>query len=135
MLRWAAIILGGFTVEGAEGLAPDPGQIDWRQGALDFLEKANLKGRLGVHVGMVIVMTAPLWLWGRFATAASLGPTERARLLSELLRHRVFLVRELALLLKLVACMTFFRDPAIRARSAYNRPKVKALLPVVREVA
>ena len=135
MLRWSAIILGGFTVEGGEGLAPDPGQIDWRRAALDFLERANLRGRLGVHIGMLIAMAAPLWLWGRFQTAASLVPVERARLLAELLSHRIFFVRELTLLLKLVACMAFFRDPAIRARSAYDRPASKALLPVVREVA
>lgn len=136
MLRWAAIILGGFAVEGGEGLAPDPGQIDWERGATDFLERANLKGRLGVYLGMWIAMSAPLWRWGRFATAASLAPEARARLLSELLSHRIFFVRELTLLLKLVACMAFFRDPTIRARSAYDRPvQAKVLLPVVREVA
>ena len=136
MLRWSAVILGGFTVDAADGLAADPGQVDWERGARDFLERANLEGRLGVYAGMWIAMTAPLWLWGRLRSAAGLEPVERARLLAELLSHRVFFVRELTLLLKLVACMAFFRDPAIRARSGYDRPApAPALLPVVREVA
>lgn len=83
-------------------------------------------------------MTAPLWMWGKLRTAAGLGEAERARLLAAMLEHRVFFVRELTLLLKLVACMAMLRPAAVRAQTGYDRPaprRERLLLPVVREVA
>ena len=136
MIRWAVIVLGGFVVAGTDGLSPEPGKIDWVGGTRDFLEKASPKGRLGVRVGMLIVMTAPLWMWGRLRTAASLDATERAELLSQLLCHRIYIVRELTVLLKLVACMSLLRPASVRAQTAYDRPAPTGFfLPVVREVA
>lgn len=137
MIRWAAVILSGFVVSGATGLTTAPGEIDWLGGTRDFLEKASPKGRLGVRLGLLIAMTAPLWRWGRLTTAARLSEEDRARLLAELLEHRVYFVRELTLLLKLVGCMALLRPAAVRARTGYDRPVAAArrLLPVVQEVA
>ncbi|MBX3273352.1 MAG: hypothetical protein KF729_24020 [Sandaracinaceae bacterium] len=139
MIRWAAVVMSGFVVAGGPGLAVAPGEIDWLGGTRDFLERASAKGRLGVRVGLLLAMSAPLWCWGRLTTAARLSPEERARLLAELLSHRVFFVRELMLLLKLVACMALLRPAAVRARTGYDRPAPAArgerLLPSIREVA
>lgn len=118
--RWAAAVMGGFAPPGGEGLAPTAGEVDWAESVERFLERANVKGRLGVRLGLLIAVTAPLWLWGRVRSAASLPGEERARLLDALLSHRVYAVRELALLLKLVACMALFRVPAMRERTGYD---------------
>lgn len=137
MIRWAAVVLSGFVVAGAPGLAIEAGEIDWLGGTRDFLEKASPKGRLGVRVGLLLAMTAPFWMWGRLTTAARLAPEERARLLAALLEHRVFFVRELTLLLKLVGCMALLRPATVRARTGYDRPvrTEQVYLPVIREVA
>jgi len=99
MIRWAPYVLAGFALA----------EIDWDRGVRDFLEKASPKGRLGVRIGLLIAMTAPLWMWGRPSTARGLRGEDRGRLLHELLEHRIFFVRELTLLLKLVACMAMLR--------------------------
>ena len=54
------------------------------------------------------------------ASAARLSPEERARLLDALLAHRFYAIRELALLLKLVACMTLFRSTRLRAATGFD---------------
>jgi len=128
MIRWAPYVLAGFAL----------GPIDWDRGVRDFLEKASPKGRLGVRVGLFLAMTAPLWMWGRLSTARGLRGEDRGRLLHELLEHRIFLVRELTLLIKLVACMAMLRDDAVRESTGYYGAPAKparALLPVIREVA
>ena len=138
MIRWAAVVMSGFLVSGTSGLTVSPGEIDWHTSTHDFLQMASAKGRLGVRIGLLLAMTAPLWMWGRLRTAASLGETDRARLLAGLLEHRVFFVRELTLLLKLVACMALLRPASVRAQTGYDRPvatRREVFLPVVREVA
>lgn len=134
--RWVETVMSGFAVADGSGLAPRAGQIDWLSGARDFLERASMQGRLGVRLGVLLVMSAPLWLWGRLRSAATLSAVERAQLLDELLEHRVFAIRELTLLLKLVSCMALFRDASLRARSTYDRPLPRQQsLPVMKEVA
>lgn len=130
--RWAEAVLGGFATPGAPGLAPRPDEVDWVRGVTRFLARASTKGRLGVRVGLFLVVTAPLWCWGQLRTALSLSAEERARLLDELLAHRWFAVRELCLLLKLVACMTLFGVPAVRARSGYDPAPTPAFAPARR---
>ncbi|HJL18835.1 MAG TPA: hypothetical protein RMH99_24445 [Sandaracinaceae bacterium LLY-WYZ-13_1] len=132
--RWAAAILGGFAPSAGPGLAPAEGEVDWARGVRRFLARASAKGRLGVRVGLLLVVTAPIWGRGRLRSAVHLPPDERAALLEELLAHRFFVVRELCLLLKLVACMTLFTAPGMRERVAYD-PPAERRLPVVREVA
>lgn len=140
--------MSGFAPVGGPGLAPRAGEVDWDLGVARFLERASTKGRLGVRVGLLLVVTAPLWLWGRLRSGASLAAEERARLLDAMLSHRFFFVRELTLLLKLVACMALFRVEDVRARSGYDpapaerAPRVQKKLalpvvqaPAVREVA
>ena len=136
--RWTHAVMSGF--------APDE-PIDWALGVERFLQRANLTGRLGVRLGVLLAVTAPLWCWGRLRSAMGLDAADRARLLEALLSHRIYAVRELALLLKLVACMALFQRSGVRAGSGYDPHRERAtLLPaeprpaklrlsVVREVA
>ena len=108
-----------------EGWAPGVA-VDWSAGVERFLERASAKGRLGVRVGLLLALTAPLWLWGRLRAATSLRAEERARLLDQMLSHRFFFVRELTLLLKLVGCMALFAASDLRAKSGYDPAEVAA---------
>ena len=46
----------------------------------------------------------------------------RASAMEVLLRHRLYLVRELVLMLKVCACMAMFRSCEVRARTGYDVP-------------
>jgi hypothetical protein len=119
--RWAAVVLGGFA--GAPGaFRVAEGEVDYVSGMLRFCGAASDKARLGLRIAIVMAMTAPLWMWGRLRSLGSFDATERAQLLDDMLRHRIFFVRELCLLLKLVACMAIFRAEAPRARTTYDPP-------------
>lgn len=129
--KWARVVLSSFAGS-SEGFVPDD-DVDYVDAALKFTRAGSEKAALGLRFAVFMVVTAPLWTWGRLRRLSSLSAEERSRLMDELLRHRFFFVRELVLLLKLVACMAIFRSAEARARSTYDRPTRG--LPVVREEA
>lgn len=132
--RWAAVVLSGFAGAPAAFRVAD-GEVDYVAGMTRFAGAASEKARLGLRIAIVLAMTAPLWMYGRLRSLASLGAEARARVLDDMLRHRVFFVRELCLLLKLVACMAIFRAEAPRARTTYDPPAAKHALVVLKSEA
>jgi hypothetical protein len=119
--RWTELVLSSFAGSDA-GFAVRPEEVDYVAGAQRFMGAASDKARLGLRFAVLLAITAPLWMCGRFRSLGGLPREERSRLLDAMSRHRVFFVRELCLLLKLVACMAIFRSPAARARSGFDRP-------------
>ncbi|HEY8430351.1 MAG TPA: hypothetical protein VIL20_18350 [Sandaracinaceae bacterium] len=128
--EWTGLVLSSFAGSSA-GLTVDEGEVDYVASALRFTSAASRKACLGLRVAIVMVMTAPLWMWGRLTSLRGLTREERSDLLDQMLRHRVFFVRELCLLLKLVACMAIFRSPAMREKSGFDAPS-KRSLPIAR---
>ncbi len=132
--RWMRVVLSSFAGS-SEGFTVRPDEVDYLDGAQRFLRAASEKAALGLRFAVLMATTAPFWMWGRFCGLSALPPEERSRLLDELLRHRFFFVRELGLLLKLVACMAIFRSPEARARTGFDRPARGALNVLPREAA
>lgn len=118
--RWAQVVLSSFAGS-KEGFVPDD-DVDYVAAALMFTKAGSEKAALGLRVAVLMVITAPLWAWGKLRRLSSLPAEERSRLMDELLRHRFFFVREMCLLLKLVSCMAIFRSADARQRSGYDRP-------------
>jgi hypothetical protein len=119
--RWAGDLLRAFAPETTEdGLAPLPGEVDYLATFDRMRVRATKLAALGLRAAVWLLALTPLWQRGRFATLSALPVQARADKLAELLTHRVFVVRELALLLKLCAAMALFASPAVRARSAYD---------------
>jgi hypothetical protein len=116
---WASLVLPAFAGS-RRGFTVDEAEVDYLAALGRFLGAASQKARLGVRLAFFLVVTAPLWHDGRLRGLASLSATERSELLDAMSRHRFFVVRELCLLLKLVACMAIFRAPSARARSGYD---------------
>lgn len=116
---WASLVLPAFAGSG-RGFTVDEAEVDYLAGLARFLGAASQKARLGVRFAFFLVVTAPIWLGGRLRGFASLSAAERSELLDAMSRHRLFVVRELCLLLKLIACMAIFRAPSARARSGYD---------------
>lgn len=129
---WARNVLSSFTGASA-GFTVGEGEVDFVDGLRRFMATASDKACLGIRVAFLIVVTSPVWAMGRFARFSRLGPVERAALMDRLLSHRFFFVRELCLLLKLIACMAIFRSEATRARTGYDPAPRKRGLPVLRE--
>ena len=104
-------------------LSPRVGEVDYLRSVLRMMQASTGMARLGIRLGLFIAMWAPLWLCGRFRTMAGLPVDQRADILGRLLRHEVFFVRELMLLLKIGASMALLGTPSVRARSNYDRKR------------
>ncbi len=120
---WASAVLPSFAGGASEVFSAPAEDVDYVAAYARFVGSAAPKARLGVRVALLLVMTSPLWLAGRLRSFAALELEERSALLERLSSHRLFFVRELCLLVKLVACMAIFRSPALRARSGYDGAK------------
>ncbi len=116
---WASLVLPSFAGTG-HGFTVAEKEVDYLDGLGRFMEKASDKACLGIRVAFLLAVTAPIWITGRFTGFASLTPAERSDVLDKMSRHSVFFVRELCLLLKLIACMAIFRQKSTRERSGYD---------------
>ncbi len=125
----APVVLSSFApLAMAGGFSIGVGEVDWNGGLDRFIGSASEKARLGIAVSMVAFFFAPLFTLGRFCTLAKATVEERAEAMERLLDHRILLVREMALLVKLVACMAMFRVTSLRDRTGYDRPEPVAVL-------
>jgi hypothetical protein len=116
-------VLSSFApLASPNGLSIHEGEVDWVSGIEKFLTSATQKAQLGVRVSLLFFFAAPLFVLGKFRTLASSSIEERAEVMSRLLTHRVLIVRELALLIKLCACMAMFRVSSLRERTGFDGP-------------
>lgn len=118
--RWVRQVLSAFARVGGPGLAPLPDEVDYESVFARMRRNATPIAALGLRLSIWVAALAPLWLWGKLATVSRLAVGRRTELLRQLLNHRLFVVRELTLLLKLGAAMALLGTPAVRARSGYD---------------
>jgi len=107
-------------------LAPHKGEVDYLRAVMRMMAASTGKARLGIHVALLLVALAPLWLCGKLKTMAGLALEQRTAILERLARHPFFAVRDLTLLLKLGAAFALMGTASVRARSQYDRPAVEA---------
>jgi hypothetical protein len=118
---WAADVLGSFAPAGSGGgLTPLPGEVDYLATMRRMVQSSTPLAGFGLRVALWMVVFAPFWLLGRWVTFSKLALRDRVELLSRLLRHTSFVVRELSLLLKLTAAIALLGTPSVRARSGYD---------------
>src|ERR1700709_1748634 len=98
---WAADVLTAFTLDGAPGLTPAPGEVDYLGTLARMRRGSTALAAFGLRLAIWMVAFAPLLLLGRLATFSHLARREQSELLSRMLLHRHVLVRELTMLLKL----------------------------------
>lgn len=121
--------LTGFEVRCAraamEAFAPVHGARVDHVAVLERVMRASTrKAALGMRAAIWMVALAPFWLLGAVRTIVGVPLERRTRILARLLAHRVFLVRELMLLLKINVSLALLGDPAVRASSGYDgRPR------------
>ena len=81
----------------------------------DLLAHAPMHFCLGLRACLWIVMLAPLFVFGRLATFASLEPEERLVLLRRFAASPNYVIREMPLLFKTVACLGFCGLPDVQS--------------------
>lgn len=124
--KWARDVLGGFAPVGGPGFAPRPGEVDYGDAAQRMMRATTRRAAFGLRIALWIAVWAPLWLLGRLETFSALSLEKRSEVLRRLLSHRLYVVRELTLFLKMTACMALFGLPALRQRSRYDSPSSEA---------
>jgi hypothetical protein len=80
----------------------------------DLLRHAPAHFGWGLRACTWLVWLCPLLVLGRARTFLGLSRTDRARLLDRLAESPVYLIRELPLLFKTVACLGFCGLPAVQ---------------------
>lgn len=131
--RWADAALRAFLEPGNHGLIAAPDEVDYLACMRRMRAQSTRLAALGLRIAVWMVALAPMWMWHRLTPLHRLPPTDRSALMRELLSHRAFVVRELALLLKLAASIALLGTESVRARSAYDsrsRPRPKTRLPL-----
>jgi hypothetical protein len=144
--RWAEAVLGGFAPPMPESeatpglLTPRPGEVDWAGVFERMLNAGTGLSHFGVRLVFWLAALCPFWMSFRFTTLVGVSPEDRVKYVDRLVHHRVKLISELMILVKLGASMAFLAPPTVRARSSYDRrPKkssvVKPLLalPIVEQ--
>ena len=72
--------------------------------------------RFGFRASVWALSLSPLVLIGKPTTFAHLAPADRDRVLGKVAGSRLYLVRQLPLTVKLMACFAYLRDDDVRAR-------------------
>jgi hypothetical protein len=118
--RWAVDLLSAFAPTGSTGLSPLEAEVDYLAVIETMRRRATRLAALGLRAAIWLLALAPIWHRRSLRTISALPASARASLLSELLVHRAFVVRELSLLLKLCASMALLGTRSVRARSGYD---------------
>ena len=119
--RWVALTLEGFSPPGGPGLAPRPGEVDYLDVFCEILRHSTPLSRIGMRFALWLTVTSPIWLERRLRLLPTLAVQERSLLLDRLLENPHFIVREMANLLKMGACLALLGAPSVRARCGYER--------------
>jgi hypothetical protein len=114
--RWRdallAAVIPRIDPEGLPGLEDlDPGRFF---GELDRAAPPLL--RFGFRAAVWVLTFSPIFLLGKPRRFGALPPSDRDLLLGRAASSRLYLLRQLVLALKLVACFAYFQDPTLRAR-------------------
>lgn len=119
--QWAEAVLGGFSGGELCGQAPPLEGVDYVRAIESLVEHGNPISAVGVRLALMTIATAPMWHWRERRTMVDLSPDERVALLTELVDHPLFAVRELAILMKIQAAMALMGSPAMRTWTGYGR--------------
>ena len=98
------------------GILPDLEGVDTRAFWPAFEAAAPPLLRLGLRGGVWVLTLSPVLLIGRPALFHRLSPEDRDRVVVAAAAHRWYGFRQVASVLKLIACFAYFRDPAGRGR-------------------
>jgi hypothetical protein len=115
--RWIALVAATiFPADAALGF-PGADAVAWDPFLDDLEEGMPTRALAGFKLALAFVaLLAPLLVLGRLRTFSGLASDERLRLLGALRASRIYLVRELPVLLKSVVALAYCALPEVRRR-------------------
>jgi len=115
--NWLLVIFETVVPSGADARMPE-GAKDAPMDRFvdDLMASAPLHFCLGLRACIWILTLSPVFVLGRFATFASLAPESRLALLRRFSASPNYVIREMPLLFKTVACLGFCGLPNVQAR-------------------
>lgn len=127
--RIGVAILEGFAPPSADpkAIVPLDGEVDFGETLDLMVDGGNPRARLGTRLAILVVNLAPLYLLMFPRTMASLPHAKRAKVLDRMLASDVFIIRELALLLKLTASFALLGVASVVERSHYYQGRPASL--------
>ena len=99
-----------------DGALPGVGGVDAEGFWAEYERSAPDLLRFGFRASVWAITMSPLVLIGRPKTFGRLAPQQQDRVLEKVARSRFYLVRQLPLTVKLMACFAYLRDDDVRAR-------------------
>lgn len=105
--RWVVAIFETVLPAGERALPLGAADAPLGRFLDDFLARAPLMAVLGLRASLWLLMLAPLFVLRRPRTLLGLSRPDRLAVLERLRRSDVYLVRESALLFKIVGCLGF----------------------------
>ena len=112
--RWFAVVFDTILPDGVVPGLPGASRVPLDRFLADFGSVAPARMLWGVRAALwFVVWLAPLLVLGRFRSFLGLGAEDRLRLLHELKKSDRYLVRELPVLLKSIACLGYCGHPAV----------------------
>lgn len=117
--RWeldcAVAAFSGLFPRGAHPAQPvGIADVDARGALQVLLREAPARAVLGIRAAILICALAPLVVLRRFRTIVGVDPAARSRVMAALLSSSLYPVRQLALLLKMMASLVFACVPEVR---------------------
>lgn len=138
--RWVEAVLSGFSSPSGGGLVLEENEVDFLDGFTRMNAPATKMASFGARAAIWLVALAPLWSLWSLRGVLRRTADERVELMTRMLEHRLWVVRELTLLLKVQASMAMMGTASVRLRSGYDRRRLVPAdgllrLPVLGEVA
>lgn len=119
--RWRdALLTAVIPASALEPEQPGLAEVDTEPFWSEMERAAPPLLRLGLRVAVWVLTWAPLLLIGRARSFGRLADSEQDRLLEQASSSRWYLLRQLVMTLKAIACFAYFRAPTARRRFAPN---------------
>ena len=114
--RWRDALCAAMIPHAEGGALPGVGAVDAEQFWSEYERAAPELLRFGFRASVWALTWAPPLLLGKPKTFGQLKPADRDRVLERVARSRFYLIRQLPLTVKLLACFAYLRDDDVRAR-------------------
>lgn len=113
--RWLLTILAAIYPSGADERLPvGVTDVPARSFVDELWQHAPGETLLGVRLATWVLTFAPLWTLGRPTTFARLGDADRVRVLERVASSRVYALRELAEMLKMLGAFPYAGHEAVQ---------------------
>ncbi|HEY2365255.1 MAG TPA: hypothetical protein VGH87_02675 [Polyangiaceae bacterium] len=112
---WARVVLTTMFPAGVHPSVPGAEVIDGGEALDDVVRTVPSRVALGLRAALLLLVLAPLAFF-EFRTLPGLAPEARERVVLALLSSRIYVVRQLTLLLKAFGALMFVAAPGVREK-------------------